>query len=65
MSTDSRLRCRSRPILLGACRVPGPDPTDEPRTDRQEARPPSLAIRPLTCYFLVAGAGFEPATSGL
>ena len=22
-------------------------------------------IRPLTCYFVVAGAGFEPATSGL
>src|SRR6266567_243303 len=26
---------------------------------------PSLATRPLTCYFVVAGAGFEPATSGL
>ncbi len=24
-----------------------------------------LTIRPLTCYFVVAGAGFEPATSGL
>ena len=38
----------------------------EPATDVKQARPPSLAIRPLTCYFLVAGAGLhEPAASGL
>ena len=42
-----------------------PDPADEPRTNDQKARPPSPAIRPLTCKNLVAGAGFEPATSGL
>jgi hypothetical protein len=34
-------------------------------TNDQEARPPSPAIRPLICNYLVAGAGFEPATSGL
>jgi len=32
---------------------------------RSLARPPSPAIRPLTSSFLVAGAGFEPTTSGL
>jgi len=30
-----------------------------------KARPPYPAIGPPTCYFLVAGAGVEPATSGL
>src|ERR1022692_1804191 len=58
-------RCRSLPSLRGRCRSPRPDPTDEPRTNDQMARPPSLAIRTLTCYFVVAEAGFEPATSGL
>jgi len=33
---------------------------------RAEARGPLASARgPLTCYFVVAGAGFEPATSGL
>jgi predicted DNA-binding transcriptional regulator AlpA len=27
--------------------------------------PPRSVIRPLTCYFTVAGEGFEPSTSGL
>ena len=30
-----------------------------------KAQPPYPAIGPPTCYFLVAGTGFEPATSGL
>ena len=30
-----------------------------------KVRPPWLAIRPVTWHFVVAGAGFEPATSGL
>ncbi len=30
-----------------------------------KARPPHPAIRPVTWYFLVAGVGFEPTTSGL
>ena len=32
---------------------------------RSKARPGDFRIRPLTCTSLVAGAGFEPATSGL
>ena len=32
MGTDSRSRCQSLPTRPGACRVPGPNPTDEPRT---------------------------------
>ena len=35
----------------GACVTPGPDLTDKPRTNDQEARPPSPAIRPLTFNF--------------
>jgi hypothetical protein len=37
------------------------------RTANKRSRGPTavLAIRPLTCNYLVAGAGFEPATSGL
>ena len=37
------------------------------RTANKRSRGPSavLAIGPLTFNFLVAGAGFEPATSGL
>jgi len=40
-------------------------PANEPPTDSKKARPPSPAPGPLTCTNLVAGAGFEPATSGL
>ena len=36
-----------------------------PPTDDQKGLIAVLAIRPLTCTYLVAGAGFEPATSGL
>jgi hypothetical protein len=53
-----------------AVRVPRPRaPRQIPPTNRQQtikrARPPFPAIRPLTCDYLVTGAGFEPATSGL
>ena len=41
MGTDSRSRCQSLPTSPGACRVPGPNPTDELRTCSQKARPPS------------------------
>jgi hypothetical protein len=47
--------------LQGAAR---PNPTDEQRTKDQKARLPS-GNRALDLCFLVAGAGFEPATSGL
>ena len=42
-----------------------PDPAAMALPSSQKAQPPSLTIRPPTFYFLVAGAGFEPATSGL
>ena len=32
---------------------------------RSRGRSPVLSDRPLTCTYVVAGAGFEPATSGL
>ena len=35
---------------------PGPIPPNEPPTNSRKARPPFPAIRPLTCYFIVAGA---------
>ena len=57
-------RCRSVPVPPIPCRAQGPDPTDEPRTNDQEARLPS-GNRASDLHFLVAGAGFEPATSGL
>ena len=41
MGTDSRPRCQSLPTRPGACRVPGPNPTDEPRTSSRKTRPPS------------------------
>jgi hypothetical protein len=41
----------SLPIIRARCRTPGPDLTDKPRTNDQEARPPSPAIRPLTFNF--------------
>jgi len=56
------------PFVAGTAR---PGPPCEARScchraaTKIKARPPSPAIRPLTCCFLVAGAGFEPATSGL
>ncbi len=37
----------------------------DPRTKDQKKPDRLPAIRPLTCNYLVAGAGFEPATSGL
>jgi hypothetical protein len=40
-------------------------PANGPPTKDQKGLTAISAIRPLTCYFLVAGAGFEPATSGL
>jgi hypothetical protein len=33
--------------------------------EQQETRLPFPASGPLTCYNIVAGTGFEPATSGL
>ena len=42
---------------------PNPAATPLPRRSKRPDRLP--AIRPLTCTYLVAGAGFEPATSGL
>ena len=53
------------PVSGATCRTSGSRPANEPPTDDQKARPPFPVIRPLTCTFLVAGAGFEPATSGL
>ena len=58
-------KCQLMLYLAAKYRARRPDPTDESRTNNQEARPPYLGIGPLTCTYLVAGAGFEPATSGL
>ena len=57
--------CRFMPAPGATCRSPGSRPANAPPTDDQKARPPCLAIRPLTWTYVVAGAGFEPATSGL
>src|SRR5450755_343526 len=58
-------RCRFVPVRNVLARSLRPDPAATTLPQSQKARPPSPAIRPLTCNFLVAGAGFEPATSGL
>ncbi len=52
------------PILRATCRAPGSRPANERPTNDQETRPPS-GNRASDLHFLVAGAGFEPATSGL
>jgi len=54
--------CRSTPPAAGLQGLSRPDPADEPRTNDQEARPPPGDQAP-DLHFLVAGAGFEPATS--
>ena len=40
-------------------------PASGPPTEMKKDQLPSRATGPLTCTYLVAGAGFEPATSGL
>ena len=62
---QSALECRLLPVFGTTCRTSRSHPANGPPTDDPK-RPDRLpAIRPLTCTYLVAGAGFEPATSGL
>jgi hypothetical protein len=61
---DRGQRCRCLPVPGGTCHAHRPDPANEPPTDDQKARPP-LGDQAPDLHFLVAGAGFEPATSGL
>ena len=56
--------CRSMPILSVRVQAVHPDPADEPRTNDQEGLTAS-GDQASDLDFLVAGAGFEPATSGL
>ncbi len=62
-------RCQPKmPFAAGLVRSrPGRAPRSRGRTADKRSRGPDRlpAIRPLTCTYLVAGAGFEPATSGL
>src|SRR5690349_10533709 len=56
------------PAVSARPRCPGPSqaPLVTHLATRANARGPLLERKgPLTCYFVVAGAGFEPATSGL
>jgi hypothetical protein len=53
-------------LLAGATgRAVGLDLADEPRTNDQKGPTAVPGDQALTCTYLVAGAGFEPATSGL
>ena len=54
--------CQSRSLAPGQY---GPIPLPPRCHEDQKGLTAILAIRPLTCTYLVAGAGFEPATSGL
>jgi len=59
-----RLQCAQ----TQSCPLPPAPCNPIPRTNGGQmikTRPPSPATEPLTCTYLVAGAGFEPATSGL
>jgi hypothetical protein len=51
-----RTRCQPLSAALSCCHRAAIKP---------KARSPSPATEPFTCTYLVAGAGFEPATSGL
>jgi hypothetical protein len=59
-----RQRCRCLPVPDGTCRAHRPDPANEPPTDDQKGLTASGDQAP-DLHLLVAGAGFEPATSGL
>ena len=54
--------CQSRSLASGQY---GPIPLPPRCHEDQKGLTAILAIRPLTCTYLVAGTGFEPATSGL
>jgi hypothetical protein len=58
-------RCRSLPVSPARDRPVRPHPAATPLPWRSKKPDRLPAIRPLTCTYLVAGAGFEPATSGL
>ena len=58
----SDLQCRSLPVSPVGVLAPSRGRTADKRSKGLTAVP---AIRPLTCTYLVAAAGFEPATSGL
>ena len=60
---DQVKRAEGEPAGGDPCQL-WPHPADEPRTNDQEARPPPGDQAP-DLHFLVAGAGFEPATSGV
>src|SRR5260221_11099342 len=51
----SAARCRFMPCLTANCRARRSRPANESPTNDQEARPPSPAIGPLTCYFVEGG----------
>jgi hypothetical protein len=59
------IRCRLMPIAGTTYRSLRSYPANEPPTDDQEGPTAATGDRALTCTYLVAGAGFEPATSGL
>ena len=61
---SARLRCQSLPVPCTPARPVRPDPaaTTLPQRSRPDRRPGDQAS---DLHFLVAGAGFEPATSGL
>ena len=63
-STCARARFRSVPVSSARRQAMYPDPADEPRTNDQEGLTAS-GDQASDLDFLVAGAGFEPATSGL
>jgi len=65
------VHCEAQPTVLFSADstrlVPRSGARSHGRTADERSKEPDRlpAIRPLTCNFVVAGAGFEPATSGL
>ena len=58
----------NRPKAPAGSLLPGDSltiPATHLATHDESKRPSPNEKGPLTCYFVVAGAGFEPATSGL
>jgi hypothetical protein len=56
--------CRLMPVSSACGQTVHPDPANELPTDDQEG-PTTIGDQAPDLDFLVAGAGFEPATSGL
>jgi hypothetical protein len=66
--TSGPIRCRFIPLVTGAGRARGLGAARSccHRAAIQQEGPTAVSgDRALTCNYLVAGAGFEPATSGL